>query len=268
MKNKNLIALSGKKQSGKNTVASIIQSLIAKNYGIYKNQLDFINGGDWAKQQLSGYEQKSFAGKLKQIVGLLTGVPVEDLEKEEVKNSTLTEEWWYYTNSLSSLLEDKKLVPYLIATDYIKNSTKWYIVKPTYREILQQLGTDLLRDQLHPDVHINALFADYQSEYTMDSENWNKPISKWIITDCRFPNELETVKKFNGITIKIEKPCEECGIVGGHKMIPHKNKNSTDLHSSETALDDAEFDYWISNHLGIKELIEAVEQILIKEKII
>ena len=27
----------------------------------------------------------------------------------------------------------------------------------------------------------------------------------WIITDCRFKNELEAIKKRNGITIKVER---------------------------------------------------------------
>ena len=39
-------------------------------------------------------------------------------------------------------------------------------------------------------------------------------------------------------------------------------------HISETALDDAKFDYVIENNGTIEELIEQVKKILIKEKII
>ena len=40
------------------------------------------------------------------------------------------------------------------------------------------------------------------------------------------------------------------------------------LHPSETALDDAEFDYEIINDGTIEDLIEKVKEILIKENII
>ena len=74
----------------------------------------------------------------------------------------------------------------------------------TYREFLQKLGTEAMRDGLHTNVWVNALFADYiphkkeggfqrsvkdtngipyDFEYEVEYPNW-------IITDMRFPNEL------------------------------------------------------------------------------
>ena len=74
----------------------------------------------------------------------------------------------------------------------------------------------------------------------------------------RFPNELETVKKHNGITIRINRGLvERTG-----KMIQGVE------HSSETSLDNAEFDYVIENNGTIEELIEKVREILTKENII
>ena len=74
----------------------------------------------------------------------------------------------------------------------------------------------------------------------------------------RFPNELEAIKKHNGITIRINRGLiERTG-----KMIQEPE------HISETALDDAEFDYVIENDSNVKELIKQVKKILIKEKII
>ena len=81
---------------------------------------------------------------------------------------------------------------------------------------------------------------------------------------------MEAVKERGGITIRVirDTTCLECGVSGGHKMYAHKDKSLTDLHSSETALDDAEFDYEIINDGEIVDLIEKVKQILITEKII
>ena len=117
--------------------------------------------------------------------------------------------------------------------------------KMTPRKMLQQVGTDLFRNQLHPNTWINATFANYQD-------------NNWIITDMRFPNELEAIKQRNGITIRINRGLvERTG-----KMIQEPE------HISENSLDKAEFDYVIENNDTIEELIEQVKKILIKEEII
>ena len=68
----------------------------------------------------------------------------------------------------------------------------------------------------------------------------------------RFLNEMEAVKKREGITIRVNRNLEE----------------SKDQDESETELDNAEFDYVIENNGTIEELIEKVREILIKEKLI
>ena len=118
--------------------------------------------------------------------------------------------------------------------------------KSTIRDIMQVLGTDLLRQGFNNNIHVAA---------TLGSIKENE---KAIITDMRFPNELEAIKKHNGITIRVNRGLiERTG-----KMIQEPE------HISETALDDAKFDYVIENNGTIEELIEQVKKILIKEKII
>lgn len=88
----------------------------------------------------------------------------------------------------------------------------------------------------------------------------------WIITDMRFPNEMEAVVERKGITIKVVKDCSECGGIGYHKMSCSKQYKKE--HSSETSLDKAKFNYEIINDAGIPELIEKVRKILVKEELI
>jgi hypothetical protein len=93
---------------------------------------------------------------------------------------------------------------------------------------------------------------------------WNdKLYPNWIVTDMRFPNELEAIKNREGITIRVNRDirCKDglADIVGRMKE---------EQHPSETALDDATFDYTIDNNGTIEELIEKVKEILIKKKII
>jgi hypothetical protein len=67
----------------------------------------------------------------------------------------------------------------------------------------------------------------------------------------RFPNEMKAVVEKGGITIRVVRPGTESG-----------------THPSETALDNATFDYEIINDGEIVDLIEKVKTILIKENII
>ena len=74
----------------------------------------------------------------------------------------------------------------------------------------------------------------------------------------RFPNELEVIKKHNGITIRINRGLvERTG-----KMIQGPE------HISEKALDDAKFDYIVDNNSDIQSLIEKIKIILVNENIL
>jgi hypothetical protein len=212
-----IIGIAGRIGSGKDTVGEIIQELCLSNHGPV-------------------FEVKKFAGKLKQIASLLTGIPVEDFEDQEFKKSYLGAEW--------GTVESNPLN----AVPVFENIEFNHLM--SVRELLQKLGTEAIRDGLHPNAWVNALMCEYKrpkmSEYNP---------SNWIITDVRFPNELEAVEDVKGLTFKVVRPVE-------------KSKTSVRLHPSETSLDKAEFDYEIINDGSIEDLIEKVRQILITEKII
>lgn len=201
--------ISGKIGSGKDTVAQMIQDL---------------ERGKW--------EVKKFAGRLKQIVHLLTGIPVEDLEKQEVKDSYLGPEWNYWQNTLTSEFLPNKVY------SGSRPDTFYERKQMSVRELLQKLGTNAMRDVIHQNIHVNALFSDYYRS------------SNWIISDMRFENELEAVRAKGGATIRVVRP----------------DKVSMDQHPSETALDNAEFDYVIINDGTLEELLEKVKNILCRIK--
>lgn len=245
-----LIGISGKAGVGKDLVGVIIQYLVHTT-GIINMEYweDFKNKSTFNQISFSQYEIKKFADKLKDIVCLLIGCTREQLEDREFKEKELGEEWWYYTNTLFNN-EDKKLVSYTEANSFIKNSTKWYFIKPTPRILLQQIGTDLFRNQLHPNTWVSSAFANYLN-------------NAWIFTDVRFPNEADSIKEIGGILIRVNRPCSVCGGVGYHKLDCRPSE-----HTSETSLDDYKFDYVIENDSNVEELIKQVKKILIKEKIL
>ncbi len=136
MKNKNLVAISGKLRSGKDTVGKIVQILTTFPKMSTERVVEHLHK-DLANSE---YKIKKFADKLKDIVCILIGCTREQLEDSEFKEIELGEEWWYYTNTLF-YREGKKLIPYLEADEVIHSSTEWYLIKLTPRMILQLLGT-------------------------------------------------------------------------------------------------------------------------------
>ena len=117
----------------------------------------------------------------------------------------------------------------------------------TYRDLLQKLGTEAMRNGLHKNVWVNALVADFNIDE-------DEQVSYWIITDSRFPNELAAVKKHNGIAIKV---------------IRDSGNTIGITHTSETALDNyTEWDYVIDNNGTLEELKTQVLSILEKESLL
>ena len=260
-----VLSISGKINSGKDTIGKIIQALDWYHNG-YKNSvrnrytdIEFcIKVLNEEVIQYSEWRIKKFAGKLKQIVSMLTGIPIEELEKQEVKDMVLREEWNYSFETVGNNVVSSE------------NSNIAY----TIRSLLQRIGTEAMRNVIHPNVWVNALFSEYKpinekvyhsflnrTGHLADDSELEYP--NWIITDTRFPNELEAVKNRGGITIRVDRGLSKVQ----YEQVTTPFENVTE-HPSETSLDNATFDYTIENNGTLQELVEKVKQILITEKII
>ena len=108
--------------------------------------------------------------------------------------------------------------------DYIKQDSE-------VRRLLQRMGTEVGRNILWKDIWVNLVLENVSS-----SENV-------IITDVRFSNELQEIYDYQGKVWRIERD------------IPAVNS-----HSSETELDDWEFDRVISNNGTLEELANRVRE--------
>ena len=266
----NLIGISGKIGSGKDTVGSILQDYSDNNYQI-----------------------KKFADKLKDIACLLIGCTRRQLEDRGFKEKELGEEWWQY-----GLIRENTRKPILYPSKKediekqlkVFNNARMYINKLTPRKLLQLLGTECGREIIHPNIWVNALFADYKHiwndpdpikgndyniTYRKDYPNTEESLiqygggseaevftreieqSKWIITDVRFPNEAQAIKDRGGIVIRVKRPLDRLG----NSKLPKLKHTSVTQHPSETALDDYDFDYVIENEGSIEELVEKVKQL-------
>jgi hypothetical protein len=237
-----IIAINGYAGSGKDTVGKMLQyyaSECSKKDGPhYRTYTQFILAGggsdlrNFDHHYYTEWEIKKFAWKLKEIASILTGISVYKFEDQEFKKTNLGPEW-------------NILKPY-------ESNARWvgegetYEEPMTVRDFLQKLGTDGLRDNLHTNVWVNALFADYDStSFTAFGDDEVILDPKWIITDCRFPNEAEAVKSREGIIIRVNRT----GV------------KATNAHPSETSLDDWNFDYVIDNDGSMEDLLEKVKTI-------
>lgn len=238
-----IIGISGKMGSGKDTVGQIIHQLMSVHKdSVHNTSVDY-------SLLDNGWETKKYADKLKDIVCMLIGCTREQLEDRDFKESELGTEW-------------NKLVDHIDAQAeaMLGDGRCQKVVKMTPRKMLQLLGTEAGREIIHPNIWVNSLFADYKPlniearasmGNVVDYSNCEFP--KWIVTDMRFPNELQAIKRRGGLTIRVNRPSTD---------------KSAGNHPSETALDNAEFDYVIENTGSITDLMLAVKQILKLKRII
>jgi len=293
MKKTNLIGISGKKQSGKDLVAKIMRYLMV---GADKALISLDKWNDepvWGdilnKFHHSVWETKMFAGKVKEILCLLTGCTMEDLESEEFKASYMSEEWRVfsleYHKQETKLFNTKKEAEYWALKQYSSKCKKFIReIIPTYRQALQWIGTNLFRDKFHPNTWVNALFADYgikDLEYFKAYPD-NYALPNWIVTDVRFLNEIQAIKDREGIIIRINRYPKTImnsrpGKIPKEISFDINKQFHSDLwkgecsrtHHSETKLDAYKnFDFVLNNSGSIEELIEKVREILIKIKLI
>ena len=279
-----LIGISGKIGSGKDTIGKIIQYLVClKLNTLAPHQFsfkDFVESTASNEIQ-SGFKIKKYADKLKDFVCLLIGCTREELEDREFKNKELPEEWWKYEVSWHEHAKvDGVYNTYEEACEELRNfggssfdeKDAITTIKLTSRLLLQIIGTECIRDKVHPNAWVNALFADYKScslpdetTFINDEEFIRKNSSQWIITDMRFPNELEAVKSRGGITIRVNRPYDS---LNQDSLFSLQKQQETNNHPSETSLDSATFDFVISNDKDIEHLINEVRKILEKLNII
>lgn len=127
--------------------------------------------------------------------------------------------------------------------DYAKEITNWDGEENTKpRELLQQLGVELIKNQIDENMLINRIKEDIKVyEYFFDVI---------IISDARFQDEIENIKTNNKVVIKIE---------GIENNLTEKQKQ----HITETALNNYNnYDYIIENKNTKEDLKTQIEKIM------
>ena len=120
--------------------------------------------------------------------------------------------------------------------------------KSMRRGFLQFIGTEWGRRVIDPNIWINAMDEKLSRADT-------KHISANIfVTDVRFPNEADLLRKHGFKIIRISRPLEARLAAGASNLD----------HESETALDNYQFDKVINNDNGYSDLYQKLEKSLEK----
>lgn len=188
----------------------------------------------------------SFFGENKYIIIGLSGKMYsgKDTVATLIQEICPTMNW--KTKSFARLL--KEIVALLTSTTIDNNLTTEgkQIIPKGFKDslgTLQQKVGVALREHVDENVWVNVVLS--QIGYSGD---------KIIITDVRFPNEHEAIKKKGGYIIRLN------GDPSGKRSSDKRDHN----HISETALDNHEFDFVINNDGSLSELREKVCKILKK----
>jgi hypothetical protein len=164
--------------------------------------------GDIFEKQ--GFQLDSFAKSVKDICSILFGY-----DRNKIDGSTPADRLW------------REKVD--------KNHTNLMEKDFTPRDAMVLVGTEFGRNMIHPNIWIETLFNRYDKNTDL------------LITDLRFPNEYEEIKKRGGIVIRINRP-------NLTKLTNLNSVNNDSNHISECALDNYNFDYVINNNTTLYDL--------------
>lgn len=194
------------------------------------------NGKDTAAGFLldEGFTQISFAAPLKDALSAIFGWDRELLEGHTIESRewrNTVDEWW---------------------------SARLGIPNFTPRFAMTNIGTDVMRNHFNKDIWVAS--AEKRIEETEGNI---------VISDCRFFNELDIIKKHNGVTVSVwrnDKPEWWQNAVWlntqGVPFGPHPMKDYPNVHASEYSWAGWDFTYELHNDSTLESFREKTIKLL------
>lgn len=181
------------------------------------------------------FQKDSFAKPLKDAVAAIFGWSREMMEGQ----SHVSRQWREQEDQYWSEILEKAVTP------------RW---------AMQYLGTNIIREHLHPDIWVLSMKRRVQDKLS------NK--QKIVITDCRFPNEIQALRDLGGIIIRVVRGNEPEWVEdarlanGGDVDARVRMVEKWKVHESEWAWIGQHFDHIITNNGDIDTLKAKVNAVL------
>ena len=184
-----------------------------------------------------GFRRESFANSLKDAVAQVFGwdrTMLEGRTKQAREWREQVDAWWAERLNMPNL---------------------------TPRWVLQYWGTEVCRKAFHDDIWIASLENKLRNSK-----------DDIVISDCRFPNEIKSIKDAGGIVIRVRRGAEPewytdaADMNAGDRCMNYalaKNRMSKlGIHASETAWVGTKFDYTFANDSSIDDLYAQVKTLI------
>lgn len=185
-----------------------------------------------------GFKRVSFAETLKDAIAIIFS-----WDRELLAGATKTSREW--REQVDPWWAERLGIPHL-----------------TPRWVLQQWGTEVARKGFHDDIWVAAV------------ENKIRNIKdNIVITDCRFPNELEAIKRYDGITMRTHRGEEPIWIPLAISFNTHDDQaerimskvlleEQHGIHASEYSSVGFDYDYHLDNNGTMDNLYSQIESII------
>ena len=179
-----------------------------------------------------GFKRMSYAGPLKDAVAAIF-----DWDRELLEGTTQYSRQW--RDTVDTWWAERLKIPHL-----------------TPRFVLQQWGTEVGRRAFHDDIWIASVENKLRSEK-----------DHIVISDCRFPNELKSIKNAGGITIRVNRgPNPEWYDAAVQYNKGNKHAKSIleeyNIHASEYSSVGLNYDYYVDNSGTVDELHRKIDSII------
>lgn len=184
------------------------------------------------------FRRESFAGTLKDAVAAVFGwdrTLLEGRTKQAREWREQVDPWW------AERLDMPNLTP------------RW---------VLQYWGTEVCRKAFHDDIWIASL----ENKLRLAKDNI-------VISDCRFPNEIKSIKEAGGIVIRVKRGDDPswfndaCDVNAGEKCsnyaVAKERLDKLNIHASETAWCGTKFDAVVTNDTTIDELFAKIKDLVL-----
>jgi hypothetical protein len=185
-----------------------------------------------------GFRRESFANSLKDAVAHVFGwdrTMLEGRTKQAREWREQVDPWWAQRLNMPTL---------------------------TPRWVLQYWGTEVCRKAFHDDIWIAAL-----------ENKLRNSTDDIVISDCRFPNEIKSIKDAGGIVVRVHRGPEPewyDAAVSANKgdrgnmtwALSRAKIEALGIHASETAWVGTEFDFVLDNNSTIDELTAQIKDLV------
>ena len=184
-----------------------------------------------------GFKRLSFAASLKDAVSNIFG-----WDRELLEGTTKTSREW--REQVDSWWSKRLDIPNL-----------------TPRWVLQHWGTEVCRNGFHHDIWVASI-----------ENKLRNSLDNIVITDCRFINEVNAIKKVGGITCRVERgprPTWYSDAISLNKgprnigwALAGKKLMDLGIHASEYSSVGIEYDHYIDNNGSIDELHKKIKSMV------